>query len=136
VGALVVGLVVGRGEVWWGETPDEKGRPFLVVSRDGANAVMQRVLVAPVTRRVRGLPSELELGAAEGLPSACAASFASDSAIAAIDVASPSTSTVISSPSRSSTDSRPASGRPFRVRTKRSCSAWARRASSSNHASE
>ena len=67
--------MVGRGELWWGETPDEKGRPFLVVSRDAANAVMQRVLVAPVTRRSRGLPSELELGAAEGLPVACVASF-------------------------------------------------------------
>ncbi len=37
--------MVARGEVWWGETPEEKGRPFLVVSRDSANAVMQRVLV-------------------------------------------------------------------------------------------
>jgi mRNA interferase MazF len=64
-------LVVGRGEVWWGEAPDEKGRPFLVVSRDAANEVMQRVLVAPVTRRVRGVPSEL----AEGLPAQSVASF-------------------------------------------------------------
>ena len=68
-------MVVARGELWWGEAPDEKGRPFLVVSRDAANAVMQRVLVAPVTRRSRGLPSELELGTDEGLPVACVASF-------------------------------------------------------------
>lgn len=67
--------MVARGEVWWGETPEEKGRPFLVVSRDSANAVMQRVLVAPVTRRVRGLPSELPLGLAEGLPVESVASF-------------------------------------------------------------
>ncbi len=67
--------MVERGDVWWGEAPDEKGRPFLVVSRDAANAVMQRVLVAPVTRRVRGLPSELELGATEGLPVQSVASF-------------------------------------------------------------
>jgi len=67
--------VVGRGEVWWGEAPDEKGRPFLVVSRDAANETMRRVLVAPVTRRVRGLPSELALGAAEGLPVQSVASF-------------------------------------------------------------
>jgi len=67
--------VVGRGEVWWGEAPDEKGRPFLVVSRDAANETMRRVLVAPVTRRVRGLPSELTLGAAEGLPVQSVASF-------------------------------------------------------------
>ena len=37
-------MVVARGEVWWAEDPDEKGRPFLVVSRDAANEVMQRVL--------------------------------------------------------------------------------------------
>lgn len=68
-------VVVSRGEVWWGEAPDEKGRPFLVVSRDAANAVMQRVLVAPVTRRVRGLPSELTVGPDEGLPVDSAAAF-------------------------------------------------------------
>lgn len=68
-------MVVSRGEVWWGESPDEKGRPYLVVSRDGANAVMRRVVVAPVTRTVRGLPSELPLGPDQGLPVACAASF-------------------------------------------------------------
>lgn len=68
-------VVVARGEVWWGEAPDEKGRPFLVVSRDGANAVMHRVLVAPVSRRIRGVPSELPLGADEGLPVASVAGF-------------------------------------------------------------
>jgi mRNA interferase MazF len=68
-------VVVARGDVWWGETPDEKGRPFLVVSRDAANAVMQRVLVAPVTTRIRSVPSELALGIGEGLPRASVASF-------------------------------------------------------------
>ena len=68
-------MVVARGEVWWAEDPDEKGRPFLVVSRDAANEVMQRVLVAPVTTRVRGLPSELTLGTDEGMPIESVASF-------------------------------------------------------------
>lgn len=68
-------LVVARGDVWWGEAPDEKGRPFLVVSRDSANEVMRRVMVAPVSRTVRGIPSEMGLGPAEGLPVECAASF-------------------------------------------------------------
>jgi mRNA interferase MazF len=67
--------VVARGEVWWGETPDDKGRPFLIVSRDAANRVMQRVLVAPVTTRIRGIPSELALGDAEGLPRPSVAAF-------------------------------------------------------------
>lgn len=68
-------MVVARGELWWGESPEEKGRPFLVVSRDAANAVMQRVLVAPVTTRIRSLPSELPVGEAEGLPLPSVASF-------------------------------------------------------------
>lgn len=67
--------MVSRGEVWWGEAPDDSGRPFLVASRDAANAVMQRVLVAPVSRRIRGVPSELPLGEAEGLPATSVASF-------------------------------------------------------------
>ena len=67
--------MVARGEVWWGESPDEKGRPYLVVSRDSANAVMKRVLVAPITSRVRSIPSELPLGADEGLPIDSVASF-------------------------------------------------------------
>ncbi len=67
--------MVARGDVWWGETPDEKGRPFLVVSRDIANEVMQKVLVAPVSSRMRDLPSELRLGPAEGLPIESVASF-------------------------------------------------------------
>ncbi len=67
--------MVARGDVWWGESPDEKGRPYLVVSRDAANEVMQRVLVAPVTTRVRNVPSELALGGDEGLPHVSVASF-------------------------------------------------------------
>lgn len=67
--------MVAPGEVWWGETPDEKGRPLLVVSRDAANQVMARVLVAPITRQVRDIPSELAVGPDEGLPVASAASF-------------------------------------------------------------
>ncbi len=67
--------MVTRGDVWWGEAPDAKGRPYLVVSRDAANRVMRRVLVAPVTRRARNLASELPLGDDEGLPVASVASF-------------------------------------------------------------
>lgn len=67
--------MVVRGELWWGETPDEAGRPFLVISRDAANEVMRRVLVAPVTRRVRHIPSELPVGLEEGLPVDSVATF-------------------------------------------------------------
>jgi mRNA interferase MazF len=57
-----------RGEVWWGEAPDRKGRPYLVLTRDEAIPVLRTLLVAPVTRTVRGIPTEVPLGAEEGLP--------------------------------------------------------------------
>ncbi len=57
-----------RGEIWWGETPDAKGRPFLVLTRDEAIPVLRTVLVAPVTRTIRGIPTEVRLGSSEGLP--------------------------------------------------------------------
>jgi mRNA interferase MazF len=57
-----------RGEVWWGETPDETGRPYLVLTRDDAIPVLRTILVAPVTRTVRGIPTEVALGSEEGLP--------------------------------------------------------------------
>lgn len=64
-----------RGEIWWGEAPDERGRPYLVLTRDAAIDVLTRVLVAPVTRRVRAIPTEVSLGPHDGLPTACVASF-------------------------------------------------------------
>ena len=57
-----------RGEIWWGEAPDTKGRPYLVLTRDEAIPVLRTVLVAPVTRTVRGIPTEVPLGSTEGLP--------------------------------------------------------------------
>ncbi len=63
-----------RGEVWWGEAPDEKGRPYLILSRDEAIPVLRAILVAPVTRTIRGIATEVALGRAEGLPQASVAS--------------------------------------------------------------
>lgn len=63
-----------QGDVWWAET-EEKRRPVLVVTRSHAVPVLTRLVVAPVTSTVRGIPTELALGADEGLPRSCAASF-------------------------------------------------------------
>lgn len=65
----------GRGEIWWGEAPDSKGRPYLVLTRDDAIPVLRIVLVAPITRTVRGIPTEIPLGHNEGLAEDCAAAF-------------------------------------------------------------
>ncbi len=64
-----------RGEIWWGETPDAKGRPFLVLTRSEAIPVLGTLLVAPVTRTVRRIPTEVRLGPDEGLPTECVAAF-------------------------------------------------------------
>lgn len=63
-----------QGEIWWAEAEDKR-RPVLVVTRSEAIPVLSWIVVAPVTRTVRGIPTEVALGADEGLPSECAASF-------------------------------------------------------------
>ncbi len=65
----------GRGEVWWGEAPDANGRPYLVLTRDEATPVLRTLLVAPVTRTIRGIPTEVALGTDEGLPTECVAAL-------------------------------------------------------------
>ncbi len=50
-----------RGEVWWCELPDIARRPVVVLSRDAAIPRLRRVVVAPCTTNVRGLPSEVVL---------------------------------------------------------------------------
>src|SRR5713101_3218553 len=63
-----------RGEVWWADLPAPVGRrPVVLLSRNAAYRVRELVTVAPVTTRVRGIPSEVPLGADEGLAKACAA---------------------------------------------------------------
>jgi mRNA interferase MazF len=61
-------------EIWWAEAEDKR-RPVLIVTRNDAIPVLRRLVVAPVTRTVRGIPTEVALGEDEGLPVACAASF-------------------------------------------------------------
>ncbi len=55
--------------------PDAKPRPYLVLTRDEAIPVLQRIVVVPVTRTIRGIPTEVPLGIPEGLPAECVASF-------------------------------------------------------------
>jgi mRNA interferase MazF len=63
-----------RGEIWWAEAQDKR-RPVLVVTRSEAVEILTTIVVAPVTRTVRGIPSELSLGSNDGLAVDCAASF-------------------------------------------------------------
>lgn len=66
---------MNRGEVWWVEHPDAGRRPACVLTRQAAIPVLTSVLVAPATRTIRGIPTEVRLGRAEGMPDECALSF-------------------------------------------------------------
>ena len=63
-----------QGDVWWAEAEDKR-RPVLVCTRSEAISVLTTIVVAPVTRTIRGIPSEVPLGAAEGMAIECVASF-------------------------------------------------------------
>jgi mRNA interferase MazF len=66
---------VHRGEIWWADVAGDKRRPVLVMTRERFVARLRSLSVAPLTTTVRGIPTELPLGPAEGLPTACAANF-------------------------------------------------------------
>jgi len=63
-----------QGELWWAEA-ENKRRPVLVVTRTEAIGVLTWLVVAPVTRTIRDIPTEIRLGPRHGLPDDCVASM-------------------------------------------------------------
>ncbi len=64
-----------HGEVWFAAAPGGD-RPVLVLTRDPVADRIGSVVVAALTRRRRGLVSELELTAdGDGLPTDCVVNF-------------------------------------------------------------
>ena len=60
--------MVARGDVFWTDLGPPAGRrPVCVLTRDAAIAVLQTVTCAPITRTIRGIRSEVEVGLQEGL---------------------------------------------------------------------
>lgn len=57
------------------ETPNQKRRPVLVVSRTDIIPVLNNVVVAPVTSTVRDIPTCIPVGRDEGIDHASVASF-------------------------------------------------------------
>ena len=57
-----------RGEIWQYRfgAPDER-RPVVVLTRQEVLPLLRTVMVAPITSTIRGLPSEVIVGAEEGL---------------------------------------------------------------------
>lgn len=68
-------MIPRRGELWLMETPNAKRRPVLVVTRDEAVAVLNNVIVAPVTSTIRDIPTCVPVGREHGLDRESVASF-------------------------------------------------------------
>jgi len=67
---------VKRGEVWWAELPLPVGsRPVVILTRDAVLHSIGSIVVALVTRTVRDLRTEVELGRRQGLSSSCVANL-------------------------------------------------------------
>ena len=66
---------LNRGDVWWGEIEGVGRRPFLIMTRSSAIPVLNHVVVAPLTRTIRNIPTELRLGPDDGVPKESAAAF-------------------------------------------------------------
>lgn len=59
---------LSRGEIWLLELPrPDKRRPVLLLGRQSLITLLHTVTVAAVTSTLRGSPTEVELGTAEGL---------------------------------------------------------------------
>lgn len=64
-----------RGDVWWADIPGGKRRPILVLTRDPMGRILDSVVCAPITSRVRDLATEVKLGPESGLAHDSVANF-------------------------------------------------------------
>ncbi|MFU8796108.1 MAG: type II toxin-antitoxin system PemK/MazF family toxin [Dehalococcoidia bacterium] len=82
-----------RGEIWWAELAPPAGRrPVLLLSRSEAYPVRELVMVAPLTTRIRGIPSEVPLGQQDGVPRSCVVNLDTITTIAKASLREPLTS--------------------------------------------
>lgn len=61
-----------RGEIWYADVPGDKRRPVVVLTRDSVLPLLTTILVAPVTTRIRNIPTEVPVS---GLVKACVANL-------------------------------------------------------------
>jgi mRNA interferase MazF len=61
--------------VWFADVPGDKPRPVLVLTRDPLGRLLHSVICAPITSTVRGLATEIALGAEAGLHQTSVANF-------------------------------------------------------------
>lgn len=70
-------LGIRRGAVWWADLPEPWGRrPVLLIARDAAYTSLRWFLVAPLTTRIRRIPTSVLLDpSADPVPSPCVVSL-------------------------------------------------------------
>jgi mRNA interferase MazF len=67
---------LNRGEIrWYTFRAPDKRRPVLILTRDDVVDRLNEVIVAPVTRTIRGLSTEVVLSPDDGMPVVCALNF-------------------------------------------------------------
>lgn len=67
--------MVAHAELWLIETPNQRSRPVLIVSRDEVIPVLNNVVVAPVTSTIRAIPTCIPVGPDEGIDHDSVATF-------------------------------------------------------------
>ena len=67
--------MVAQTELWLMETPNQKRRPVLVVTRDEVIPVLNNVVVAPITSTIRNIPTCIAVGPDEGIDHDSVATF-------------------------------------------------------------
>ena len=61
-----------RGDVrFYVFKPPDKKRPVLILTRDSIIPYLGEITVAPITSTIRGIPTEILLTQAEGMPQDC-----------------------------------------------------------------
>lgn len=65
-------MTVRRGEIWYADVPGDKRRPVVVLTRNSVLPRLTTILVAPVTTRIRSIPTEVPVS---GLPRPCVANL-------------------------------------------------------------
>jgi mRNA interferase MazF len=67
---------LSRGEIrWYTFRLPDKRRPVLILARDEVIEYLNEIIVAPATRTIRGLTTEVVLTMDDGMPAACALNF-------------------------------------------------------------
>ena len=62
-----------QGQIWWANLPDPLSwRPVLILTRSDVLSRLHWATVAPLTKTIRGIESEVILDPDDGVPNRCA----------------------------------------------------------------